>query len=56
MNERVRTGTHIVRTVAAAFLYLCFGKKSNSWSNTEQRPDVLLRCPDGCNLEQFEAS
>jgi hypothetical protein len=42
MDERVRTGIHIVRTVAAIFPYLCFGKKSHSWSNIECRPDVLL--------------
>jgi hypothetical protein len=56
MKERVQTGTHIVRTVVVVFPYLCFGKKSHSWSNTEWRPDVLLKCLDGCNLEQFEAS
>jgi hypothetical protein len=27
-----------------------------AWSNTECRPDVLLKRPDGCKLEQFEAS
>jgi hypothetical protein len=26
------------------------------WSNTEGRPDGLLKRPDGCKLEQFEAS
>jgi hypothetical protein len=56
MDERVRTGIHIVQTIAAIFPYLCFGKKSHSWSNTEHRPDVLLKRPDGCKLEQFEAS
>jgi len=56
MNECIRTGIHIVRTVAYVFPYLCFGKKSHSWSNTEQHPDVLLRRPNGCKLEQFEAS
>jgi hypothetical protein len=56
MNERVRKGIHIVRTVAAIFPYLCFGKKSCSWSNTECRSDLLLKRPDGCKLEQFEAS
>jgi hypothetical protein len=56
MKENVQTGTHIVRTVAAVFPYLCFGKKSHSWLNTERCPDVLLRRPDGWNLEQFEAS
>jgi len=56
MDERDQTGIHIVRTIAAIFLYLCFGKKSCSWSNTECRPDVLLKRPDGCKLEQFEAS
>jgi len=28
MDERVRTGIHVVRTVAVIFPYLCFGKKS----------------------------
>jgi hypothetical protein len=27
-----------------------------AWSNTESRPDVLLKRPDGCKLEQFETS
>jgi hypothetical protein len=49
-------GTHIVQTVATVFPYLCFGKKSFNLSNTKRRPAVLLRRPDGCNLEQFEAS
>jgi hypothetical protein len=35
---------------------MCFGKKSFYLSNTERRSDVLLRRPDGCNREQFEAS
>jgi hypothetical protein len=35
---------------------MCFGKKSFCLSNTEGCLDVLLKCPDGCNLEQFEAS
>jgi len=56
MNERVRTGFHIVWTFVANFPYLCFGKKSSSWSNTKCRPKVLLKRPDGCKLEQFEAS
>jgi hypothetical protein len=55
MNERVWTGFHIVRTVVVNFPYLCFGKKSRSWSNTECHSDVLLKRPDGCKLEQFEA-
>jgi len=25
-------------------------------SNTKSRPDVLLKHPDGCKLEQFEVS
>jgi hypothetical protein len=49
MDERVRT-------VAAVFPYLCFGKKSHSYLNIEWRPDVLLKHLDGCKLEQFEAS
>jgi hypothetical protein len=56
MDERVQTGMYNVRMVAAIFPYLCFGKKSHSWSNTECRPDVLLKRPGGCKLEQFEAS
>jgi hypothetical protein len=41
-----------VWTVAAIFPYLCFGKKSHSWSNTECRLDVLLKRPD----EKFSSS
>jgi hypothetical protein len=56
MDERVQTGIHIVRMIAAIFPYLCFGNKSHCWSNTECRPDVLVKHSDGCKLEQFEAS
>jgi hypothetical protein len=49
MDERLRTGFHIVRTVAAIFPYLCFERNPEAWSNIESRPD-------GCKLEQFEAS
>jgi hypothetical protein len=56
MDERIRTGIYIVRTAAAIFPYPCFGKKSLSWSNTECHPEMLLKRPDGCKLEQFEAS
>jgi len=57
MDERVRTEIHIVRTVAAIFPYLCFGKKSHSWSNTGRRSDVLRKRPDvRMQAEQFEAS
>jgi hypothetical protein len=31
-------------------------RKSEAWSNTECRPDRLLKCLDVCKLEQFEAS
>jgi hypothetical protein len=55
MDERVRTGIHIVRMVATVFPYMCFGKKSHYWSNTEWRPDMLLKLPDGCKPEEFEA-
>jgi len=43
MDERIRT-------VAAIFPYMCFGKKSHRCSNTECRSDVLLKRPDGCKL------
>jgi len=56
MNERAWTGIYIVRIVAAVFPYLCFRKKSHSWSNIEWRPDVLLKRPDEGKLEQFKAS
>jgi hypothetical protein len=56
MNERIWMGIHIVRIVAAVFPYLCFRKKSHSWSNIEWHLDMLLRRPDGYKLEQFEAS
>jgi hypothetical protein len=55
MKESIWMGTHIIWTVVAIFPYLCFEKKSHSWPNTERRPDMLKR-PDWCNLEQFEAS
>jgi hypothetical protein len=48
--------SHVVWMVAAVFTYLCFGKKSFYFSNTERRPNVLLKRPDGCNLEQFKVS
>jgi len=47
---------YLVRTVATVFLYLCFRKKYVYLSNTERRPDLLLRHLDWCNREQFEAS
>jgi hypothetical protein len=56
MYKHVWMGIHIVRTVSAIFPYLCFGKRSHSWSNIECRPDVLLKSPNECKLEQFEAS
>jgi len=56
IKDSVWTGTHIVRTVAAFFPYLCFRMKSFSLSNSQRRPAVLLRCLSGCNLEQFEGS
>jgi len=49
-------GIHFVRTIAAIFPYLILERKSEAWSNIESRPDGLLKCPDGCKLEQFEAS
>jgi hypothetical protein len=51
IKDRIRTGTHIIRMVAYVFQYLCFGTKSFSLWNTNKRPAVLLRRPDGCNLE-----
>jgi hypothetical protein len=56
IKDSVWMGTHIVRAVAIVFPYLCFGTKSFSLLNTERRPAVLLRHPDGYNQEQFEAS
>jgi hypothetical protein len=56
MDERIQSGIHIVPMVAAIFPYLCFGKKSCSRSNTECRPDVLLKRLDRSKPEQFEAS
>jgi len=31
-------------------------RNPEAWSNTETRPDVLLKRSDGCKLEQFETS
>jgi hypothetical protein len=47
---------HVVQMVAAIFPYLCLEWKSFYLLNTERQPDVLLRRPNGCNLEHFEAS
>jgi len=55
LDKCVWTGIHIIRTVAIIFPYLCFGKKSHSWSNIEWCPNVLLKRLEGCKLEQFEA-
>jgi hypothetical protein len=41
---------------AAVFPYLCLGRKSDFLSNTDKRPDELLKRSDGCNLEQFKTS
>jgi len=41
MKESVRTGTHIVRTVAVVFPYMCLKQKPNYLSNTEWRPDGI---------------
>jgi hypothetical protein len=49
-------GIHVVRAVALIFPYLILERKSEAWSNAESRPDGLLKRPDGCKLEQFEAS
>jgi len=54
MDECVRTGIHIVRTFAVIFLYLCFGKKSHSWSNIECRQDVLLKRPNKCKWSSLK--
>jgi hypothetical protein len=43
-DERVRTRIHIIRMVAVIR------------SNTKCLPDMLLKRPDGCKLEQFKAS
>jgi hypothetical protein len=45
-----------VRTIAAVFPYLCLRRTSFYLSNIKWRPDMLLRRPNGCNLEQFESS
>lgn len=51
-----RWNNYVVQTVATVFPYLCLKRKSFYLSNTERRPDVLLRRLNECNLEQFEAS
>jgi hypothetical protein len=44
----------VVQTVTTVFPYLCLRRKSFYLSNTEERPDMLLRRPDGCNPELFK--
>jgi len=55
--SRIASGrnNYVVRMVVAVFPYLCLERKFFYLSNTERRPDVLLRRPNGCNLERFEA-
>jgi hypothetical protein len=55
---RIASGhnNYVVRSVAVVFPYLCLERKSFYMSNTERRPNVFLRRPNGFNLEQFEAS
>jgi hypothetical protein len=56
--SRIASGwnNHVVRTVVAVFPYLCLERKSLYLLSTEGRLDVLLRHPNRCNREQFEAS
>jgi hypothetical protein len=56
MDERVWTGFHVIRPVAATFPYLCLERNPEAWSNTESCLEELLNRLDGCKLEQFEAS
>jgi hypothetical protein len=44
------------RFVAAIFPYLCLERNYEAWSNIESDPNGLLKHPDRCKLEQFEAS
>jgi hypothetical protein len=55
--SRIASGrnNYVVQTVAVVFPYLCLKMKSFYLSNTERRPDVLLRRTNGCNLEKLEA-
>jgi hypothetical protein len=47
MDERFRTGIHVVRTVTAIFSYLCFGKKSwgliEHWGSSERAAESSRR-------------
>jgi hypothetical protein len=43
IKDRFRTGTHIVWTVAAVFLYLCLRQKPCYLSNMEWRPSLPRR-------------
>jgi hypothetical protein len=51
MYERVRTGIHVVWTVASIFPYLNL-ERIWSWSIIGRHPDGLLSRPDGCKLTQ----
>jgi hypothetical protein len=52
MNERIRTGIHVVQTVESIFPYLNLERKSEADRSLESRLDGLLSRPDGCKLEQ----
>jgi hypothetical protein len=46
----------VIWIYATVFPYLWLWRKSDFLSKTDECPDVLLRRPDGCNLELFETS
>jgi hypothetical protein len=55
MDERFWMGIYVIRTIAAIFPYLILERKYKAFSNTESHLDGLLKRPNGCKLEQFEA-
>jgi hypothetical protein len=45
-----------IQTGASCLPTPCLQRKVGIFSNSEEHPDVLPWCPNGCNLELFEAS
>jgi hypothetical protein len=45
-SERLQQSSHIC----------VLERNPEAWSNTKSRPDVLLKHPDGCTLDQIETS
>jgi hypothetical protein len=53
MDEPVRTGIHVIRTVASIFPYLCLERNPEAWSNIKSWPDGMTHRPDRWSFGQL---